>query len=133
MFKKCRNILRNEKGLTLIELLAVVVILGIIAAIAIPSIGSIIEKSRTDAVVADGQMLMNATRLAVINNDIELPAEGATLDVTATDLEDYLDKYDSTKYSAATVTIDSEGKITGASLTPTGKSAITLDSNGNKE
>ena len=31
--------LKNEKGLTLVELLAVIVILGIIAAIAVPSIG----------------------------------------------------------------------------------------------
>ncbi|GGG55493.1 prepilin-type N-terminal cleavage/methylation domain-containing protein [Paenibacillus radicis (ex Gao et al. 2016)] len=40
---------RNEKGLTLIELLAVLVIVGIIAAIAIPAIGSTIAKSRDKA------------------------------------------------------------------------------------
>ncbi|RIV13331.1 prepilin-type N-terminal cleavage/methylation domain-containing protein, partial [Priestia flexa] len=45
-----KKFLKNEKGLTLIELLAVIVILGIIAAIAIPSIGGIIQKSREDAV-----------------------------------------------------------------------------------
>lgn len=46
MLQKCRKMLRNEKGLTLIELLAVVVILGIIAAIAVPSIGKIIDNSK---------------------------------------------------------------------------------------
>ncbi|WP_042162889.1 prepilin-type N-terminal cleavage/methylation domain-containing protein [Paenibacillus gorillae] len=40
---------RNEKGLTLIELLAVLVIVGIIAAIAIPAIGNTIAKSRVKA------------------------------------------------------------------------------------
>ena len=36
MFKNMKKQLNNEKGLTLIELLAVIVILAIIAAIAVP-------------------------------------------------------------------------------------------------
>lgn len=38
----------EEKGFTLVELLAVIVILGIIAAIAVPAVFGIIEKSRED-------------------------------------------------------------------------------------
>lgn len=59
-----KRFIRNEKGLTLIELLAVIVILGIIAAIAIPSIGGLIENSRKDAHIANAQQMVNAARLA---------------------------------------------------------------------
>jgi type IV pilus assembly protein PilA len=38
---------KNQKGLTLVELLAVIVILGVIAAIAVPAIGSTITNSKT--------------------------------------------------------------------------------------
>ena len=48
MKKFLQKRLKNEKGLTLVELLAVIVILGIIAAIAIPSIGNIIENTRVE-------------------------------------------------------------------------------------
>ncbi|MFJ7735042.1 prepilin-type N-terminal cleavage/methylation domain-containing protein [Lysinibacillus sp. NPDC097287] len=65
MFKKLLNkkVLKNEKGLTLIELLAVIVILAIIAAIAVPAIGNIIENSRYNAAKADAINVINAANL----------------------------------------------------------------------
>ncbi len=65
MFKKMKERLKNQKGLTLIELLAVIVILGIIAAIAIPSIGNIIDNSKNDAHKADAIQMINAAKLYV--------------------------------------------------------------------
>ncbi|MEK4442651.1 prepilin-type N-terminal cleavage/methylation domain-containing protein [Niallia sp. FSL K6-0077] len=62
--------IKNEKGLTLIELLAVIVILGIIAAIAIPSIGAIIQKSKEDAVKSDAITVLNAAKNYVAANGI---------------------------------------------------------------
>lgn len=53
----------NQKGLTLIELLAVIVILAIVAAIAIPAIGNVIENSRFDAVKADAVNVLNGANL----------------------------------------------------------------------
>ena len=70
--KKLRRLFKNQKGFTLVELLAVIVILGIIAAIAIPSIGSIIDNSKKDAHVANAEMVVSAARLAVASNDTDL-------------------------------------------------------------
>nr|WP_082892673.1 type II secretion system protein [Rossellomorea aquimaris] len=61
---KLRKMLKNERGLTLVELLAVIVILGIIAAIAVPSIGGIIDKTKEDAKVAEAIQIINAAKLA---------------------------------------------------------------------
>ncbi|ADH98955.1 pilus assembly FimT family protein [Salisediminibacterium selenitireducens] len=62
--------LKNQKGLTLVELLAVIVILGIIAAIAVPAIGNIIENSRKDAQIANAEALYDAARLAQAGDNI---------------------------------------------------------------
>ena len=51
--------------MTLVELLAVIVILGIIGAIAVPSIAGIIDNSKKDAHIANAEQLVGAARLAV--------------------------------------------------------------------
>ena len=52
-----KNVLRNQKGFTLIEIIAVLVILGILAAIAIPRYMDLQAQANTkalDGAVADG-------------------------------------------------------------------------------
>jgi len=41
------KLIGNQKGLTLIELLAVIIVLGIIMAIAVPSVAGVIERSKS--------------------------------------------------------------------------------------
>ena len=71
MRKFIQNKLKDQKGLTLIELLAVIVILAIIAAIAIPAIGNIIENSRVGAVKSDALNVINAAELYFTENDAD--------------------------------------------------------------
>ena len=76
--KKMKHILKNEKGLTLIELLAVIVILAIVAAIAVPAIGNIIDNSRDKAILADASNILAGAKLAVIDGACKLSTDKTT-------------------------------------------------------
>lgn len=79
-----KKMLKNAKGLTLVELLAVIVILGIVAAIAVPAIGNTIEKSKTKADLGSYDMIVDAA----IRWSIEEQADGnagTTSDVSISD------------------------------------------------
>ncbi|MFM9534869.1 prepilin-type N-terminal cleavage/methylation domain-containing protein [Lysinibacillus sp. IITD104] len=81
MLKKWKNkkLLKNEKGLTLVELLAVIVILAIIAAIAVPAIGNIINKSKDRAILAEASNILAGAKIAYI--------DGACVDNTCSNTE----------------------------------------------
>ena len=60
---------RNEEGLTLIELMVVVVILGIIAAIAIPAISSAINSAKQNTTISDLSTIQQALERYYLNNN----------------------------------------------------------------
>ncbi|MFS1512762.1 type II secretion system protein [Chengkuizengella sp. SCS-71B] len=82
--KKIQNMLNKEQGLTLVELLAVIVVLGIIAAIAVPSINGIINDTEVQAREAIALQLYEAARITDTIND----PEGNDDDVTLEELID---------------------------------------------
>ncbi|WP_053364233.1 prepilin-type N-terminal cleavage/methylation domain-containing protein [Bacillus sp. FJAT-27251] len=125
MLQSIKKRLKDQRGLTLIELLAVIVILGIIAAIAIPSINSVMDKSREDAIKADAKLILNAAKLYEANGN-EIPTAG----VTSADLEtDYLEgvsTFTGTDAVAYTVTKESGGlAISGTGVK--GKMKVVFD------
>ncbi|MFC4356008.1 type II secretion system protein [Chryseomicrobium palamuruense] len=61
----------NQKGLTLIELLAVIVILAIVAAIAVPAIGNLISESRDKAILAEASNILSGAKIAKTSGDCD--------------------------------------------------------------
>ncbi|MCK1996565.1 prepilin-type N-terminal cleavage/methylation domain-containing protein [Psychrobacillus psychrodurans] len=117
--KKMRKLLKNEKGLTLIELLAVIVILAIVAAIAVPSIGNIIENSRYNAVKADATNVMNAAQLYFTDNPKETSATIENLK------ENYLESEG--KIEDGTVTKDNPNTLQAGPIIYSGDKKVTFN------
>ncbi|MBW8350208.1 prepilin-type N-terminal cleavage/methylation domain-containing protein [Bacillus sp. IITD106] len=93
MIQKLRKLLKNQRGLTLVELLAVVVILGIISAIAIPSIGGLINNSKKDAHIANAQTMVNAVKLMITADELTFDKDNkATVTLETLVKDNYLDK-----------------------------------------
>jgi prepilin-type N-terminal cleavage/methylation domain-containing protein len=84
------QILKNKKGLTLIELIAVIVILGVIAAIAIPLIGNTLDNQRQEAAELSYQNIETAALLYAANENpsaafsVQDMIDGDYLDFTGT-------------------------------------------------
>ncbi|WP_106533827.1 prepilin-type N-terminal cleavage/methylation domain-containing protein [Planomicrobium soli] len=85
MKKFLQKKLKEQKGMTLIELLAVIVIIAIIAAIAIPAIGGIIENSRVGAIKADAINVINAAKI------YQADTNGTTVTLTTLESQGYID------------------------------------------
>ncbi|MET3574638.1 prepilin-type N-terminal cleavage/methylation domain-containing protein [Bhargavaea ullalensis] len=118
-----KNKLKEEKGLTLIELLAVIVILGIIAAIAIPAIGNIIENSRYNAVKGDALNVLSAAQ--IYYSETKTDTEGdVSVDKLKTD--GYLETAGKIP-DTATVSKASPRKLTAKDVKYSGDKTITFN------
>lgn len=134
MRKFIQNKLKEQKGLTLIELLAVIVILAIIAAIAIPAIGNIIENSRYSAVKSDALNAISAGNLYFTEN-----AEATTIsigelnDAGFLDSQGALEDEDDLNRADGSITISTGAIVYSGEKTVTFTNASTEDINGDTE
>ncbi|WP_409289535.1 type IV pilin protein [Peribacillus sp. SCS-37] len=64
--------LREESAMTLIELLAVVTILGILSAIAAVSFGNLISVSKDQAFLANSHTMRDAARFRLMNYPVNI-------------------------------------------------------------
>ena len=74
----------NERGVTLVELLTNVVILGIISAVSIPSVQSVVRNAQNDAFVADLMAIERAIHLRTIIREQPVESPESILNVSNT-------------------------------------------------
>lgn len=94
--------LKSKKGFTLVELLAVIVILAIILAIAVPGISGIINSARRGAFESDAKMIVTGIEYQVL----EATADPTKTAPTAGDILANLDDFGANpaNYTAASIT-----------------------------
>ena len=77
----------NKKGFTLIELLVVVLIIGILAAVALPQYFKAVEKSRaTEALSIMGSVAAAMERARLVSSSNEYPESVDSLDIEFSDV-----------------------------------------------
>lgn len=73
----------NKKGFTLIEILAVIIILGVIMTIAVPNVLSMIDRNKKDTFIEHAKMMATQAEYTIRKDvSIEYPSEGKAIILT---------------------------------------------------
>ena len=104
--------LKNKKGFTLVELLAVIVVLAIIILIAMPAVMSAMDKARRNALVTEANEITKIAQTAFA--DKQMSASGLTdacFDINWLITEGYMDKKKDGYSGYVTITLNvNDGK-----------------------
>jgi len=107
----------REKGFTLVELLAVIVILAIILVIAVPKIMSVIEDSKKATLESTVKMIASSAEKAKVQNTVLGKTDKITCDsVAKINKEDYASCSIEFEGDTAKVTIIGSGKFEGLNV-----------------
>lgn len=104
----------NKKGFTLIEILAVIVVLGLLGAIIIPKVVNTIDGSKKNSDIVSAELLVRAlTNIAIDKKANLVSFDGCSIDFdndsnTCTDLE-----YSGKLPTSGSISVDSDGFVNG--------------------
>ncbi len=111
----------KRKGFTLVEILIVVVILGILAAIVIPQFSDASTEAKLSSLVSDLQTVRSQIQLYKIQHNDNVPADVNDLTITTdvdgnagSDYGPYLQKIPTNQFNDLS-TVDTDGTLGGGS------------------
>lgn len=117
--------IKNKKGFTLVELIAVITILGVICMIAIPSYNNYIKKAKDKKCEADKLAIIDATKTFIndcisknkcaTNKNISFYVGNGNLKVSDLISNSYLNS-DYVKYKSKLIKIEKNGDIYNVSV-----------------
>ncbi len=97
--------MENNRGVTLIELLIVIVVMGIISAFAVPAVGKIIDNTEKDRVYADALALADAVTLYCASNLCEPQPGRDYYNINWKKISPYINGIDEEYYALNTYTL----------------------------
>ena len=103
--------LKNKKGFTLVELLAVIVVLAIIILIAMPSVMSAMDKARRNALITEASEITKIATTAYADDSMGTGITKVCYNLKYLSEQGYLDKNLSGYTGQVGVEVDSNGKV----------------------
>lgn len=94
--------MKNKKGFTLVELLAVIVILGVLLMIAVPAVQNVIKKTKNNATQKQAELFIDAAKKMAIIDE-------ATSDMVIYKLRDLDSDVDTNRFTGMVVALKENG------------------------